>query len=178
MKKITASNQKEFSEFEKIPLIKTRKEILIELTNYLKTSKFIISDVIEIDEFKLCQFKNNYSFYNETVENIYIIKASVLTEEQYNIMKEKLLCEENKRKGALLIVLVNEYNDFFEKYLNEFLFMTFRSRNLPVSILNLGISFKEQHIYIGSLNENTQYNRGRECQRIFFQRIKKYNSKT
>lgn len=46
---------------------------------------------------------------------------------------------------------------------------------VPISIFNIGISFQDKKIYIGLLNEDTQFERGRGWQYNFSEFVKDFN---
>lgn len=61
-----------------------------ELTAFLTAFKFVIDEKVIKDDFKLLKLKNNYSFYNEVSRDIHVVITPALTEENYEVMHEKL----------------------------------------------------------------------------------------
>lgn len=177
--------KKEFQfihDIEELPLTKSKTKVMKELTDFLMSFKFEIKEQIIGNDFKLVHFVNKYSFYNEVGTNIYIVKTIELTEEIYQIMLNKIRNSKEKRskEGAVVVAFVEKYNGVFKKYLEEFCYMDFYTNkyHVPTCIYNLGVCFENSIIYIGSLNEDTKYQRGKEWKKLFSNIVKDFNNDT
>lgn len=163
-----------------IHLTKSRKKCMEELAEYLMKYKFEIADTIIKEDFKFIKFKNKYTFYNERISDLYVVKTNKLTEENYQLMLEdresiKKIMKDNI--SVIYIVFVNEYNDIFDKYLREFFYIDFYPRKSKFSsvLLNIGICFKNESIHIGTLSKDTGYGRGKSIQKQCYNLVKAFN---
>lgn len=174
--------QVSFGKIEEIEFKGSRIKVLKELEDFLNKSNIYLDEKYTQQDSKIYKYKNKYVFYNDVpFKDIYIVKAKTLNEWTYFAMLENIrdLSEINKKTHSsnLVIVLVNEYNDVFERYLLEFAYQYGDSLRNITYLSVIGVVFNDQKIYLGAINDDTDVSYlGNYFQTIIFSKIKNYRN--